>query len=325
MNHRTVQGRPACAPGRQPILVALACAALAFGFAPAGARADETSADSATVTPIPPPAPPPAAEPAAEAPVRADSAAAPAASPHQPVSVSTRRVRLEGSSYNVVRSGPGDAFSIVGVFSKGESFRVIAKSGDWYNVQVSTTETGWVHASLCKEFDDLSDLEFRPNPKLYTRTGSYVLSGYGGAYAFDRKSNSLVVGGRLGYYLFDRVQTEAGFAWTRVHRPAEIIESLFDLSLEAEKFDMAYYDLGVTFEVLPGRQMVPYITGGVGSAIMQGRSEASFNYGAGTFLFLSKRTMTRWEVRDYRFTAGPPNARRGVNNIAFTFGTSLLF
>ena len=58
------------------------------------------------------------------------------------------------------------------------------------------TETGWVHASLCKELDDLSGLEFRPNLRLYSRTGSYVLSGYSGAYAFDRKSNSVVLGGR---------------------------------------------------------------------------------------------------------------------------------
>jgi outer membrane beta-barrel protein len=121
------------------------------------------------------------------------------------------------------------------------------------------------------------------------------------------------------------VQAEVGVAWTQVNRPAEIVESLFDLSLEAEKYDMGFYDLGLTFEVLPGRQMVPYVTGGVGSALMQGRSEASFNYGAGTFLFLNKKTLTRWEVRDYRFSSGPPEARRSNNNIAFTFGTSILF
>jgi len=62
--------------------------------------------------------------------------------------------------------------------------------------------------------DDFSDLEFKPNPKLYSRTGSFVLTGYGGAYAFDRKSNSLVLGGRLGYYVFDFLQADGGVSWT---------------------------------------------------------------------------------------------------------------
>lgn len=234
-------------------------------------------------------------------------------------------VRLNQSDHNVVRSGPGDQFAIVGVYAKGESFSVVAKSGSWYNIRVSPYETGWVHASLCEEFDDLSHLEFRPNPKLYSRTGSFVMATYAGTYAFDRKSNSLVLGGRLGYYIFDRLLAETGVGWTHVTRPPEIVEALFGLSLEAEAFHMAFYDLGLTFEVLPGRRMVPYITGGVGSAIMEGRSESSYNYGAGTSLYLSKKTAMRWEVRSYRFTSGSEGARVSNNNIAFTLGTSLLF
>ena len=237
----------------------------------------------------------------------------------------TRRVRLSRGNDNVVRTGPGEGFALVGVYPKGISFPVLAKSGDWYNVRVSETGTGWIHASLCEEFDDLSDLQFRPNQKLYSRTGSYVLTGYAGAYAFDRKSNSLTLGGRLGYYVLDRLHAEVGVGWTHVVRPAEIVESLFGLTLEAEKFHMAFYDLGLTFEVMPGRQMVPFLTGGAGSSIMQGRSELAYNYGAGTMLYLSKKHAMRWEVRSYRFHSGPEDARTSNTNIAFTFGTSLLF
>lgn len=237
----------------------------------------------------------------------------------------TRMVRFAYRNRNVVRSGPGDHFAIAGVFPRGRSFPVIAKSGDWYNVRVSDFETGWVHASLCKEFDDLSGLEFRPNPRLYSRTGGYVLGGVAGAYAFDRKSNSLLLGGKLGYYVFDRVQVEAGVAWTHVRRPAEIVETLFGLSLEAEDFHMLFYDLNLVVEVLPGRQMVPYVCGGVGSSIMLGRTEASFNFGAGTALFFSKRTAMRWEVRDYRFQSGSDDARLNNDNIAFTLSTAMLF
>ncbi len=236
-----------------------------------------------------------------------------------------RKVRLSGGDRNVVRSGPGDTFSISGVYPGGAEFKVIAKSGAWYNIRLSDNETAWVHASLCREFDDLSDLEFRPNKKIYSRTGSFILAGYGGGYAFDRKSNSLVLGGRLGYYVFDRVQVEGGLAWTHVNRPAEIVESLFDLSLEAERFHMLFYHLIATYELLPGRQMVPYVSGGVGSAIMRGESEPTLNYGAGTTLYMSKRTAMRWEVRDYRFSSGTGSARRKNNNIEFTLGSLLLF
>lgn len=236
-----------------------------------------------------------------------------------------RRVRLTGGDHNVVRSGPGGTFSIAGVFPDNTEFPVIAKSGAWYNIRLSETETGWIHSSLCKEFDDLSDLEFRPNPKLYSRTGSFILAGYTGGYSFDRKSNSLVLGGRLGYYVFDRLQVEAGVGWTRVHRPAEIVESLFGLSLEAEDFPMLFYHLVTSFELMPGRQMVPYLSAGVGSTIMRGESEPSINYGAGTTLYLSKRTAVRWEVRDYRFSSGTADARRRNNNIEFSLGSILLF
>jgi len=236
-----------------------------------------------------------------------------------------RKVRLLGKSQVVLRSGPGDNYAIAGVYKSGSEFPIIAKSGDWDNVRVSPTESGWVHASLCKEFDDFTDLEFKPNPKMYSRTGAVILTGYAGAYAFDRKSNSLALGGRVGYYVFDRIQFEGTVAWTHVNRPAEIVESLFGLMLEEEDFDMLYYNLNLTWELLPGRQMVPYLSGGLGSAIMQGQVEPSTNYGGGVELFLSKRTAVRWEVRDYRFKTGADNARRQNNNIEFTLGTSYLF
>ena len=239
--------------------------------------------------------------------------------------VRSKRVRLTGKADNVVRSGPGSGYAIVGLYPQGRSFTVIAKSAEWYNVRLSDTETGWVHSSLCQELDDLEGLEFRPNPKLYTRTGSYVLSGYAGAYAFDRKSNSLVLGGRVGYYVFSRMQAEAGVSWTHVRRGQEVVESLFGLTLEAEDFHKLFYHLNLAWEILPGRQMVPYLSGGAGSSIMLGRAEAAFNFGAGTMLFLSRRTAVRWEVRDFTFKTGSDAARLRNHNIEFTLGSEYLF
>jgi outer membrane beta-barrel protein len=249
----------------------------------------------------------------------------PTPAPSSAAPATTRRVRLVAGDRHVIRTGPGDAFAVAAVHPEGATFVVIAKRGDWYGVRISDTETGWVHRSLCREYDDLADLEFRPNPRLYTRTGSFVLGGYAGGYAFDRKSNSLVLGGRLGYYVFDRLQAEGGVSWTRVRRPAEIVESLFDLTLEAEDFHMLFYQLGLTWELLPGRQMVPFLAAGAGSAIMRGRTEASLHFGAGTTMFLSKRTAMRWEVRDFVLDSGADDARRTHHNIEFTLGTAFLF
>ncbi len=271
----------------------------------------------------------PAAEASALAPVDSTVVASPCAgsvtrSHHQPLMITSRMVRLREKS-NVIRTGPGSDYAIASVQPRDARFMVLAKHEGWNNVKVSESASGWVHESLCEEYDDLSGLQWRPNPKLYTRTGSYVLNGYAGAYAFDKKSNSFVAGGRLGYYVFDRIQAEVGVGWTHIDRPAEIVEALFGLSLEAETFHMLFYSLGATYEFLPGRQMVPFVTAGVGSTIMLGRSEPSFHYGAGTTLFLSKRTAMRWEFRDYRFTSGSDNARRTNDNVEFSLGTLYLF
>jgi outer membrane beta-barrel protein len=308
---------PSPARRRHPGAAAVALAIAVLGARPAAAQSTPASPDSMA----------PAVAESAVTPVIADSIAAAPQTPVQanPRSAAIRKVRLNRHSHNVVRSGPGNQYSIAGVYPEGSVFPVIAKSGDWYDIRLSASETGWIHASLCKEFDDLSDLELRPNPRLFNRTGTYILTGYGGAYAYDRKSNSAVYGGRLGYYVFDRLQFEGGVAWTHVRRPAEIVESLFGLSLEAESFDMLFYNMNATWELLPGRQMVPYLSAGAGSSLMQGTSEPGFNFGAGTTLFLSKRSAMRWEFRSYRFHSGPADARVSNNNVEFTLGTSLLF
>ncbi len=306
------------------VLALAAGLALALLAPPAVARAEDVAgsppADSLAGEPATDPRA--GAPSAAPAPPAADAAARPAA--NAPLE-SVRKARLSGRPRTVIRTGPSESDAIAAVLAPGTELVVLARSGDWVNVRLSPSESGWVHIALCEQFDDLAGAPMRPNPRLYVRTGSYLLAGYAGGYAFDRKSNSLALGGRLAYYVFDRVQVETGAAWTHVNRPAEIVESLFGLSLEAEKFHMLFYQLNVTYEFLPGRQMVPFATVGAGSSIFQGRTETSFNFGAGTSLFLSRRSGMRWEVRDYVFRSGQDQARRTHHNIEFSLGSLLLF
>jgi hypothetical protein len=236
--------------------------------------------------------------------------------------LSEKKVRLIGDGDNVVRSGPGNTFSLVAVYSKGVEFNVIAKRGDWYNIQLSETQTGWVHSSLCKEFDDMSDLEFRPNPRLFSRIGSFTVTGYTGGYAFDRKSNSLVAGGRLGYYVLEFLELEGSVGWTHIVRPAEIVESLFDLALEEEDFHMVFYAMNANVILLPGRQMVPFLTGGVGSSISEGDTETSFNFGIGADVFVQRAMAVRFEFRNYRFDYGTADARKQASNFEFSVGAT---
>lgn len=307
--------RPFATPG--PLvagLLVLLPLVLMPGAAP-GARAEESAVpadsaaavvDSLTVLPGPP------------------EAASAAGLPPATGARAEKKVRLSRSDRNVARTGPGGSFSLAGVYERNAVFTVIAKSGEWYNVRLSATRTGWFHASLCEEFDDLTVLEFRPNPRLYSRVGSFVLTAQMAGYSFDRKSNSLAYGARLGYYLFDWMQVEGALSYTHVVRPQEIVESLFNLRLEEERFHMLFYEMNVTVELLPGRQMVPFLTGGAGSTILKGKAEPSFDLGVGTMLYTGKTAAMRWELRNHRFPNGSEAARRTSSNFEFIMGFSIL-
>ncbi len=229
------------------------------------------------------------------------------------------------AEHSVLRSGPGEEFAILAFQEEGARFPVLAKKGDWYNVRVSETQTGWVHHSLCREYHDLSKLEFRPNPKLFSRVGSFQLTGFAGAYSFDRKSNSLLAGGRIAYFLFEYIDVEGTVGWAHIVRPAEIVENLFSLELAEEEFHLLFYSMNLNLKLLPGRQLVPYVTFGAGSTIMQGETESGINFGAGASMYVAKRVAVRWEFRNYRLSSGLGNARRDNNNLEFSMGTALLF
>lgn len=294
------------APGARAQEAAVSADTAAAVGTTGAAEAAAAPADSLTVLPGPP-----------------EAAAAPGLPPATGARAE-KKVRLSRSDRNVARTGPGGNFSLAGVYERDAVFTVIAKSGEWYNVRLSATRTGWFHASLCEEFDDLTVLEFRPNPRLYSRVGSFVLTAQMAGYSFDRKSNSLAYGARLGYYLFDWMQVEGALSYTHVVRPQEIVESLFNLRLEEERFHMLFYEMNVTVELLPGRQMVPFLTGGAGSTILKGKAEPSFDLGVGTMLYTGKTAAMRWELRNHRFPNGSEAARRTSSNFEFIMGFSIL-
>ena len=87
---------------------------------------------------------------------------------------------------------------------------------------------------------------------------------------------------------------------------------------------MLFYQFNANVELLPGRQMVPFLTIGTGSSIMQGQTESSYNYGAGIHFFVKKAIALRFEFRTYRFDTGSSNGRNNMN-FEFIVGNEFYF
>jgi hypothetical protein len=71
--------------------------------------------------------------------------------------------------------------------------------------------------------------------------------------------------------------------------------------------------------------MVPYVTVGVGSSIMEGLTETGINYGAGLGFFVGRNTSLNFEFRSYAMSSGLDDERRDNTNYEFSVGTTYLF
>ena len=99
---------------------------------------------------------------------------------------------------------------------------------------------------------------------------------------------------------------------------------MFNLALEEEDFHLLFYAMNANLKLLPGRQMVPFLTIGTGSTIMRGQTETSMNYGAGINFFVQRSLATRFEFRSYRFDTTSSGGRKNTN-FEFSVGTTFFF
>ncbi|HEY6196179.1 MAG TPA: hypothetical protein VI504_14170 [Candidatus Eisenbacteria bacterium] len=233
--------------------------------------------------------------------------------------------RLTGRPRTVLRMGPSESDAIAGVYPPGGTFPVLARIGDWIDLRLSPTTSGWVHSSLCEAVADVPRARLDADPRPRPRGGAYALEGYAGGYAFDGGSSSLAFGGRLARRCFDSLQLEAGAAWTHARGPAELVQSPLGPSIAANEFRLLFYQLNATWEFLPGREVVPFATVGAGASLLGGRRESSFNVGAGTALYLTPRAGMRWQARDYVFHSGAGSTRRLHHNIELSVGSLMRF
>jgi outer membrane beta-barrel protein len=234
-----------------------------------------------------------------------------------------KRVQVTSGEPVLLRDGPGGDYAIVATAAPEEKLLIVARLGTWYAVETDPGQTGWVSSSRVKELDP--DVHFIVDPRRYRRERSFVFTPVTGLYSAESQSNSAMIGGRMGYYLTDRYEVEAGIGFTRVHRDRDLVEDLFDLLLEEADYQVFQYQANFNVHIVTGRRLSPFVTGGIGTATSNSKTELAWNAGTGMVYYVKPDTGARIEIRNYHFETGNAFTRRTTDNIEATFGISFLF
>jgi uncharacterized protein YraI len=256
---------------------------------------------------------------------RGREAPAVASAPPDSAAIPRATVEVVGTPVAVVRAGPGPFHGMVATVGEGDRLVLDAKAGPWYHVALHDGRSGWVHEDLVRTWVDPSRFQFAPDPGRPSRMRSFHLVGYGGAYAADREDNGLLAGLRIGYSITDRLAFEAGMGWTGVVRTTYVLEQVFGLRLEEERFDLFFYEAGASVDVLPGRRVVPFVTAAVGASVLNARVEPTWALGVGTKAFVTRRLALRWELRNHHLKGGNNFTRFAGDNLEFSGGCEFLF
>ena len=240
-------------------------------------------------------------------------------------SIPRARMRVRDAQVAVLRAGPTSEHPIVTTVFEDDVVVVDARTGEWFHAISPDGSSGWVHESLLANDVDRSRFTFVPDPGRRERQGAMLLVTYAGSYAADREDNAFLYGARFGYALSSRFTFEVGVGTTEIVRNTYVIEQLFGLRLEEERFDVFFYETGVAVDVLPRRRVTPFVAGGIGATILNSRVEPTWYLAAGTRAWLTRRIGLRWEVRDHRLEVGNQFTRFDGDNLEFSAGTEFLF
>ena len=234
-----------------------------------------------------------------------------------------KRVEVTSDEPVLLRDGPGGQYAIVATAAPEEKLLIVARLGSWYAVETEPGQTGWVSNERVKELDP--DVHFITDPRRYHRERSFAFTPVTGLYSAEAQSNSALLGGRLGYYLTDRYEVEAGVGFTRVHRDRDLVEDLFDLQLEEWDYQVFQYQANLNVHIVTGRRLSPFVTGGIGTATSNSKTELAWNAGTGMIFYFKPDTGGRIEIRNYHFEAGNAFTRRTTDNIEASIGITFLY
>ena len=156
---------------------------------------------------------------------------------------------------------------------------------------------------------------------------------YTGAYATENFGTSLVYGARVGYHLTEDFFVQGVYAQTKVSDEA-FRQILPGGVFGAETQKLAYYNLSVGYNILPGevflfssraRPSQLFLIGGVGSTKFVDQRKPTYNFGFGFRVFLADWASLQLDLRDHIFSLDLLGKRSTTQNIEMTAGLSLYF
>ncbi len=164
-------------------------------------------------------------------------------------------------------------------------------------------------------------------------SNDFELGVFGGSYATKNFGTSAVGGLRLGYHVTEDFFVEGAYAQTKVSDESfrQVLPSGI---FPEEKIKLAYYNLSVGYNVLPGevfiggRRAKPsafYLIGGVGSTKFDRQRRPTYNVGAGFRVFLADWVALQVDARDHIFSLDLLGKRQSTQNLEFTAGIAAFF
>jgi len=164
-------------------------------------------------------------------------------------------------------------------------------------------------------------------------SNDFEIGVFGGLYSTQNFGTSGAYGVRLGYDISEDFFVEATYGRTKVSDSA-FRQILPGGVLTADSEKLAYYDLSVGYNFLPGEVFVGrnwarastlYVIGGVGNTSFDNQRNQTWNFGLGAKLFLADWVALRADVRDHVFTLDLLGKRSTTNNPELTLGASFFF
>jgi outer membrane beta-barrel protein len=164
-------------------------------------------------------------------------------------------------------------------------------------------------------------------------TSDFEIGILGGTYSTQNFGTSFVGGVRLGYHITEDFFVEGVYGMTKVS------DENFRLVLPGgifpqEKETLAYYNLSVGYNILPGEIFIGsahafpsqfYVIGGVGSTKLDTQRKPTFNFGAGFRVYLSDHAALQLDVRDHVFSLDLLGQRQSTQNLELTLGVTGYF
>lgn len=154
-----------------------------------------------------------------------------------------------------------------------------------------------------------------------------------GTYSTQNFGASALVGLRAGYHITEDFFVESVYARTKIS-DEDFRRVLPGGVFREEKQSLAYYNLSLGWNVLPGEVFVGsrrakasalYLIGGIGSTKLAEQRRQTYNFGFGLRVFMADWAALQLDVRDHIFKLDLLGERKTTQNLELTAGLTFFF